>query len=113
MRFMAIGGTVIIAVLMLVACGQSEEEQLEERRQGLHCLNLGDHNESLYALVYDSLVDPGSLKAELTVIGSVIDGEHRIKMDFTARAVSGETNRYAALGWVDHDTCLAYLESIS
>jgi hypothetical protein len=113
MRSVAVCCAVVIAGLTLMACGQSEEEQLEERRQGLHCLNLGDHNESLYARVYDSLADPGSLRAELTVIGPVIDGEHRIKMDFTARNTLGQTVRGTAIGWVDNKTCLASLESIT
>ena len=113
MRFVAFSCAVVIAALTLVACGQTKEERLEERSQGLHCLNLGDHNESLYARVHDTLADPGSLRAELTVIGPIIDGEHRIKMDFTARNTLGQTVRGTAIGWVDNKTCLASLESIT
>ena len=101
-----------LVLLASIACGQSEEDKAEARRQGQHCLNLGDTNESFYAKVYDNLVDPGSLKEELTVIGPVIDGEHRIKMDFTTRNALGQTVRRAAIGWVDHETCEATLDSI-
>ena len=105
-------GLAALALLASIACGQSEEEKAEARRQGQHCLNLGDTNESFYAKVYSTLVDPSSLKEELTVIGPVIDGEHRIKMDFTARNALGQTVRSVAIGWVDHETCEATLESI-
>ena len=110
---LAIIGVALFVPLLLLACGPSEEERAEARRQGQHCLNLGDHNESLYALVYDSLADPGSLRAELTVIGPAIDGEHRIKMDFTASNALGQTVRGTAIAWVDNETCLASLESIT
>ena len=101
-----------LAVLLL-ACGLSEEERAEARRQGQHCLNLGgDTNDSFYAKVYSSLVDPNSLKEERTVIGPVIDGQHRIKMDFSARNDVGGVVRGTAIGWVDHETCMASLESI-
>ena len=102
-----------LVLLASIACGQSDEDKAEARRQGQHCLNLADTNESFYAKVYSNLVDPGSLKEELTVIGPVIDGEHRIKMDFTTRNALGQTVRRTAIGWVDHETCEALLESIS
>ena len=98
-----------LVLLASIACGQSDEDKAEARRKGQHCLNLGDTNESFYAKVYSNLVDPGSLKEELTVIGPVIDGEHRIKMDFTTRNALGQTVRRTAIGWVDHETCQALL----
>ena len=105
-------GLTALVLLASIACGQSDEDKTEARRQGQHCLNLGNTNESFYAKVYSNLVDPGSLKEELTVIGPVIDGEHRIKMDFTTRNALGQTVRSAAIGWVDHETCEATLDSI-
>ena len=48
---LAIIGVALFVPLLLLACGPNEEEKAEARRQGQHCLNLGDHNESLYALV--------------------------------------------------------------
>ena len=101
-----------LVLVASIACGQSDEDKAEARRQGQHCLNLGDTNESFYAKVYASVVDPGSLNEELTVISPVIDGEHRIKMDFTTRNALGQTVRSAAIGWVDHETCEATLDSI-
>ena len=106
-------GLIVLILLASVACGQSAEDKAKARRQGQHCLNLGDTNESFYAKVYSNLANPDSLKEERTVIGPVIDGEHRIKMDFTARNALGQTVRSAAIGWVDHETCMASLESIS
>ena len=111
--FLAVGGSLLLSALLLMACGQSEEEKQEARRLGLHCLNLGDTNESFYGEVYASLVDSGSLKEELTVISPVVSGEHRIKMDFTAKNAIGETERHTAIGWVDTETCTASLESIT
>ena len=113
MRKWLYAGLTALVLLASIACGQSEEEKAEAHHQGQHCLNLGDTNESFYTKVYSTLVDPGSLKEELTVIGPVIDGEHRIKMDFTSRNALGRTVRSTAIGWVDHETCMVSLESIS
>ena len=102
---------VLVSVLALAGCGGEMSE--EDRAQGKHCFDMVDTNESFYTKVYAQLADPGSLREELTVIGPVIDGEHRIKMDFTAKNALGQTIRGNAVGWVDTETCNAVLENIT
>ena len=102
---------VLVGILALAACGGELSE--EDRAQGKHCLDMVDTNESFYAKVYAQLADPGSLREELTIIGPVIDGQHRVKMDFTAKNALGQTIRGTATGWVDNETCDAVLENIT
>ena len=113
-------GILVVLAGLTVACGQSEEEQLaeerakeEERRQGFHCLSPWDGNhDGLEALVRNHLNDPDSMETYSTVIGPVVNDEHRIKMEFGADNAFGGTVRHVAIGFVDHDSCEATLDFI-
>ena len=58
------------------------------------------------------LNDPGSMETYNTVISQVVNGRHRIKMEFGAVNAFGGMIRNVALGWVPSETCKGTLESI-
>jgi hypothetical protein len=109
-------GLTALVLLASIACGQSDEDKatkVEERRQGFHCLSDWDGNhDGLEALVRTQLNDPSSMETYNTGIGQVVNGQHRIEMEFGARNAFGGMVRGVALGWVDHETCEATLDSI-
>ena len=111
-------GLAILALMMGVACGLSEEQKAEkvaDRIKGFHCLSAWDGNhDGLEALVRDQLKDPGSMETHQTKITPVQPGtgQHTIIMDFGARNSFGGVVRNQAIGWVDPDTCEATLISI-
>ena len=86
---------------------------MEERRKGFHCLSAWDGNhDGIETLVRARLNDPGSMETHRTVIGPVVNGQHRIKLDFSAANAFGGMVRSTAIGYVDHDTCRATLDYI-
>ncbi len=110
----------LLALLALtmatLACGQSEEDKqatAEERRQGFHCLSAWDGNhDGLETLVKQHLNDPSSMETHQTLISPVVDGTHRIKMEFGAANAFGGMVRHVAIGYIDHETCEATLDYI-
>ena len=115
LKWLCAGSTALV-LLASIACGQSEEDKAaktEERRQGFHCLSPWDGNhDGLEALARNHLNDPGSMETYNTVIGQVVNGRHRIKMEFGAANAFGGMVRGVVLGWVDHETCEATLDFI-
>ena len=94
---------------------QSEERQRqsEEERKGFHCLSAWDGNHNgLEALVRDNLNDPGSMETFETRIWPVVEGRHRIMMEFGARNIYGGMVRLTATGWIDNESCDATLTLI-
>jgi len=86
----------------------------EDRRKGFHCLSAWDGNhDGLEALIRDRLNDPDSMETTKTEIAPVDeDGDHLIRLTFTAKNAFGGRVRNVAYGWVDHDTCKATLIGI-
>ena len=111
-------GLAMLALMMGVACGLSEEQEAEkaaDRTKGFHCLSAWDGNhDGLEALVRDRLKDPGSMETHKTQITPVQEttGQHRIIMDFGSRNSFGGMVRNQAIGWVDPDTCEATLVAV-
>ena len=85
-----------------------------ERRAGKHCLDGSGVHVEFFTLVQINLRDPDSLKMSTTNtrIGPLIDGRHRIVMDFNARNGFGGMDRGTATGWIDHISCTAEIETI-
>ena len=86
----------------------------EERRRGFHCLSTWDGNhDGLEALIRTELNDPGSMETISTGITPVdADGEHFVRLEFTAKNAYGGRVRHTAYGWVSQATCLATLDWI-
>lgn len=112
--------TAVIAFTVgLVALGCTAEEgnetsEAEDERKGFHCLSPWDGNhDGLEALIRRQLNDPGSMETVETRISPVVDGRHRISLEFTAKNSFGGRIRHVAHGSVSNETCEAQLISIN
>lgn len=114
--------TVVFAtVCTAVGVSTTTEEKAEataeaeaDRRKGFHCLSRWDGNhDGLEKLVKAQLNDPGSMETLQTFISPVnSEGNHRIRMEFTALNAFGGRVRNTAVGWVNNKTCTATLTDI-
>ena len=86
----------------------------EERRKGFHCLSpLDGNHDGIEALIRAQLDDPGSMETHETAITPVGDnGQHTIRVDFSAKNRFGGRVRTVAWGYVDPTTCTATLRHI-
>jgi hypothetical protein len=89
----------------------SSAASAEDRRKGFHCLDQWDGNHNgMEALIRDELNDPGSMETIETGITPVdADGQHTVRLEFTAKNAFGGRVRHTAYGWVDQATCAATL----
>lgn len=120
-----VGCGVLLAIVVVIAgaCGicvavtgdgKTDEERAHEEKFGLHCLSEWDGNhDGFERLVKPYLNDPDSMETFSTrmgAFGSRPNG-HSIIMEFGARNAFGGMVRHTAVGSVDHDSCVATLES--
>ena len=89
-------------------------EDKENRRKGFHCLSTWDGNHDGFEdIVRKELNDPGSMETiETGITPANNQGQHTIRMEFTAKNAFGGRVRHEARGLVDNDTCEATLLSI-
>ncbi len=121
--FAVISGMALIIGIASIACGATDtsptspsppaarDTSAEDRRKGFHCLDPWDGNHNgLEALIRDQLNDPGSMETIETGITPVdADGQHTVRLEFTAKNAFGGRVRNTAYGWVDQATCEATL----
>ncbi|MDE2640025.1 MAG: hypothetical protein OXI03_05515 [Chloroflexota bacterium] len=89
----------------------ARDASAEDRRKGFHCLDPWDGNHNgMEALIRDELNDPGSMETIETRITPVdADGQHTVRLEFTAKNAFGGRVRHTAYGWVDQASCRATL----
>lgn len=129
------GLIVVLVVIAAVACEPSEDESYgaidgnsreateyrseraktqEERRRGHHCLSAWDGNhEGFERLIRAELNDPGSMSTTRTVVGTLKDGRHEIRLFFTAKNALGSRVQAIGVGSFRNSDCKATLRRIA
>ena len=121
----AIMGGILIAGIYASSLDDSETEveggltaeATEERRIGRHCLSAWDGNHNGFeALVRDQLHDPDSMETHSTVLWPLAGDNQslvRIIMEFSSINVFGVRQRHHAHGYIDPESCEAFLVNIN
>lgn len=120
-----LGVVALVALMFSVSCdyesgsgsssssnsSAARDTSAEDRRRGFHCLDAWDGNHNgMEALIRDELNDPGSMETIETGITPVdADGQHTVRLEFTAKNAFGGRVRHTAYGWVDQASCRATL----
>jgi len=104
----ALAGVTSIAALACTDSTQSEQDAVQDREWGHHCLSPWDGNHDGFEDQIRALLnDPGSMKTHNTTTSRLIagSGTHHINMDYSAKNAFGGRVRTTATGYLDPDTC--------